>query len=192
MSNDSKTGATPFTFPREPLARRIFIILLCLYACVGIALAVVVVAPTVHELRRERAEYRAILSGTAREQELGAEVREVRDRLSMMRSDLVGHVPRVLDDRVIHSTLRDAIAKAGMEMTAFESLKKVGEYSLTVKGTFANAVMFASNGLTKQDWLRVEGFTARGIENPAYWIEIHFSLKTAPYAHPPSDRCRDN
>jgi hypothetical protein len=79
-----------------------------------------------------------------------------------------------------------------MEMKGFESLKTVGEYSLTIKGAFANAVMFASGDLMKFEWLRVESFSARGLETPSHWIELHFWLKTTPYAHSPSERCLKN
>jgi hypothetical protein len=168
------------------------IALLCFYACVGLALTVVVVAPAVHELQRERAEYRAFISGAAREEELGEELRHVRSRISMVRSELVGNGSQVLDDRVIHATLRDAIAKAGMEMKVFESRNAEGQYSLTIKGAFANAVMFASGDLMKFEWLRVESFSARGLETPAHWIELHFWLKTTSYAHSPSERCFKN
>ncbi len=192
MSLVSRTTTTLFTSPRKPFARRVFILLLCFYACVGTALAVVVVAPTVHELQRERAEYRVIMSGAAREEELEDALERVRTRISMIRSELVGDGSHVLDDRVIHSTLRDAIAKAGMEMKGFASLKTEGEYSLTIKGAFANVVMFASGGLTKIEWLRVESFTARGIETPAHSIELHFWLKTKSYTHSPSERCLEN
>jgi hypothetical protein len=157
-----------------------------------VALIVVVVAPTVHELRRERAEYQAFMSGAAREEQLVDELEEVRTRISMIRSDLVGQGPRVLDDSVIHSSLRSAIATSGMEMKGFESLKTVGEYSLTIKGAFANAVMFASGDLMKFEWLRVESFSARGLETPSHWIELHFWLKTTPYGHSPSERCLKN
>ena len=192
MSLVSKTAVTLSSSLRGSLTRRVYILLVCFYACVGIALAAVVVAPTIHELQRERAEYRAIMSGAAREEELEDALERVRTRISMIRSELVGDGSHVLDDRVIHSTLRDAIAKAGMEMKGFESLKTEGEYSLTIKGAFANAVMFVSGGLTNFEWLRVESFTARGIEAPAHWIELHFWLKTTSYTHSPSPTCLEN
>lgn len=192
MSLVSKTIATLFTSPRVLLAPRILIPLMCFHACVGVALAVLVVAPTVHDLQRERAEYQTLMSGAAREGKLADALEEVRTRISMIQSDLVGHAPHVLDDRVIHSSLRDAITKSGMEMKGFESLKPVGEYSLTIKGAFANAVMLVSGDLTKFEWLRVESFSARGLETPAHWIELHFRLKTTSYAHSPSERCLKN
>ena len=96
MSLVSRTTTTLFTSPREPFARRVYILLLCFYACVGTALAVVVVAPTVHELQRERADYRAIMSGAAREEELEDALERVRTRISMIRSELVGDGSHVL------------------------------------------------------------------------------------------------
>lgn len=192
MSLVTRAITTLFTSPRVPLPRRILIPLLCFHACVGVTLLVVVVAPTVSELRRKRAEYQALMSVAAREEELADALEEVRTRISMAGLDLVGHGPPVLDDRVIHSSLRSAIATSGMEMKGFESLNTAGEYSLTIKGAFTNAVMFASGDLMKFEWLRVESFSARGLGTPSHWIELHFWLKTTSYAHSPSERCLKN
>lgn len=192
MSLISKTAITLFSSLRGSHTRRVYILVLCFYACVGIALAMVVVAPTIHDVKRGRGEYLAMIRGAAREEELADALGQVRTRLSMIRSQLVSHESRTLDDRVIHSILREATAKAGMEIKSFESLDTAGEYSLTVKGAFANAVMFVSGGLTNFEWLRVESFTARGIEAPAHWIELHFWLKTMSYTHSPSVPCLGN
>jgi len=192
MSLGSRTATTLFHSPRVPTTRRMCIFLLCFYVCVGTALAVVVVAPTVHEVQRGKGEYRAMMSGVAREEKLRDALEQVRARLSMIRSDLVSHQSRALDDRVIHSILGEATDKAGVEIKSFESLKTAGEYSLTIRGALANTVMFTSDGLTKLEWLRVESFTARGIEAPVHWIELHFWLKTTSYTHSPSERCLEN
>jgi hypothetical protein len=133
-----------------------------------------------------------MMRGAAREEELADALKQVRTRLSMIRSQLVSHESRALDDRVIPSILGEATDKAGVEIKSFESLKTAGEYSLTIRGTLANTVMFTSDGLSKLEWLRVESFSARGIEAPVHWIELHFWLKTTSDTHSPSERCLEN
>lgn len=178
--------------PRGNLARRLSILIMCWYVSVALALAVAVVAPAIHDLKRGREEYQAMMSEAAREEEFTDAIAQVRTRLSMIRTQLLSHGARSLDDRVVHSVLREASAKAEMEIKRFESLKTAGEYSLTMKGAFANAVMFAADGLAQFDGLRIESFTVRGMGTPAHWIELHFSLKTTSYPRSPSERCLKN